>query len=116
MNKVLGKIKSCELVIRDGVIGFVFDLSLSGGSSGVTDTKNMWRTIKEVKHRHEATHDRYKWTVEDRNNYLISSVDTINQLMNDANVYKFSDLKDIPVEVTLDGFSLVSFRILTEVL
>ena len=36
--------------------------------------------------------------------------------MNDANVYKFSDLKDIPVEVTLDGFSLVSFRILTEVL
>ena len=116
MNKVLGKIKSCELVIRDGVIGFVFELSINGGSSGVTDAKNMWRTIKEVKHRHEATHDRYKWTVEDRNNYLISSVDTINQLMNDANVYKFSDLKDIPVEVTLDVFSLVSFRILTEVL
>ena len=116
MKEVLGKIKSCELVIQDCGIGFVFDLSLNGGSSGVTDAKNMWRTIKEVKHRHEATHDRYKWTVEDRNNYLISSVDHINQLMNDANVYKFSDLKDIPVEVTLDGFSLVSFRILTEVL
>lgn len=116
MNKVLGKIKSCELVIRDGVIGFVFDLSLSGGSSGVIDAKNMWQTIKEVKLRNEATHDRYQWTVEDRNNYLISSMDHINQLMNDANVYKFSDLKDIPIEVTLDGFSLVSFRILTEVL
>ena len=116
MKEVLGKIKSCELVIRDGVIGFVFDLSINGGSSGVTDAKNMWQTIKEVKHRNEATHDRYKWTVEDRNNYMISSMDHINQLMNDANVYKFSDLKDIPIEVTLDGFSLVSFRILTEVL
>mgnify|MGYP003612283899 CR=1 FL=1 len=116
MNKVLGKIKSCELAIRDGVIGFVFELSINGGSSGVTDAKNMWQTIKEVKHRNEATHDRYKWTVEDRNNYLISSVDHINHLMNDANVYKFSDLKDKPIEVTLDGFSLVSFRILTEVL
>lgn len=116
MKKVLGKIKSCKLVIRDGVIDFVFDLSLSVGSSGVTDAKHMWRTIKEVKHRHEATHDRYKWTVEDRNNYMISSMDHINQLMNDANVYKFSDLKDIPIEVTLDGFSLVSFRILTEVI
>lgn len=116
MNKVLGKIKSCELVIRDCGIGFVFNLSLSGGDSGVTDSKNMWRTIKEVKCIQESTHDSYKWNVEDRNNYLISSVDHINQLMNDANVYKFSDLKDIPIEVTLDGFNLVSFRILIEVL
>ena len=116
MNKVLGKIKSCELVIRDGAIGFVFELSINGGSSGVTDSKNMWNTIREVKHRNEATHDRYQWTVEDRNNYMISSMDHINQLMNDANVYKFSDLKDVPIDVTLDGFSLVSFRILTEVL
>ena len=116
MKEVLGKIKSCELVIQDCGIGFVFDLSINGGASGVTDAKNMWQTIKEVKHRNEATHDRYQWTVEDRNKYLISSVDHINQLMNDANVYKFSDLKDKPVEVTLDGFNLVSFRILTEVL
>ncbi len=116
MDKVLGKIKSCELAIRDGVIGFVFDLSIEGGSSGVTDAKNMWRTIKEVQLRKEATHDRYKWTVKDRDNEMIVAVDHINQLMSDANVYKFSDLKDKPVEVTLDGFNLVSFRILTEVL
>ena len=34
MRVLLGKIKSCELVIQDCGIGFVFDLSLNGGSSG----------------------------------------------------------------------------------
>lgn len=116
METKLGKIKSCELVIQDYGIGFTFELSIDGGISGVTDTMNMWKTVREVKKRIEATHNAYKWTVEDRNNCLISKVDHINQLMNDAKVYKFSDLKDVPIEVTLDGFSLVSFRILTEVL
>lgn len=116
METKLGKIKSCELVIQDYGIGFVFDLSIESGSSGVIDSTNMWKTVREVKQRIEATHNGYKWTVEDRNNCLIASVDHINQLMNDAKVYKFSDLKDVPIEVTLDGFSLVSFRILTEVL
>ena len=116
METKLGKIKSCELVIQDYGIGFVFDLSIESGSSGVIDSTNMWKTVREVKQRIEATHNRYKWTVEDRNNCLISKVDHINQLMNDAKVYKFSALKDVPIEVTLDGFSLVSFRILTEVL
>ena len=116
METKLGKIKSCELVIQDSGIGFVFDLSIESGSSGVIDSTNKWKTVREVKQRIEATHNRYKWTVEDRNNCLISAVDHINQLMNDAKVYKFSDLKNVPIEVTLDGFSLVSFRILTEVL
>ena len=116
METKLGKIKSCELVIQDYGIGFVFDLSTDGGISGVTDATNMWKTVRDVKQRIEATHNGYKWTVEDRNNCLITSVDHINQLMNDANVCKFSDLKNVPIEVTLDGFSLVSFRILTEVL
>ena len=116
MKEVLGKIKSCELVIQDYGIGFVFDLSIDSGSSGVIDSTNMWKTVREVKQRIEATHNGYKWTVEDRNNCLIASVDNINQMMNDANVRKFSDLKNVPIEVTLDGFQLVSFRILTEVL
>jgi len=116
MKIKLGKIRSCDLVIQDLGIGFMFDLSIDGGSSGVVCSKNMWQTIKEVKQRNEATHDRYQWTVEDRNEYLINSVDHINRLMNEAKVYKFSDLKDMPVEMTLDGFKLASFRILTEVL
>lgn len=116
MGTKLGKIKSCELVIQEYGIGFVFDLSIDGGNSGVIDSTNMWKTVREVKQRIEATHNGYKWTVEDRNNCLIASVDNINQMMNDANVRKFSDLKNVPIEVTLEGFQLVSFRILTEVL
>lgn len=116
METKLGKIKSCELVIQDYGIGFVFDLSIDGGSSGVIDSTNMWKTVREVKQRIEATHNHYKWTVQDRDNQMILAVDNINQLMNDAKVCKFSDLKNIPIEVTLDGFNLVSFRILTEVL
>ena len=116
METKLGKIKSCELVIQDYGIGFVFDLSIDSGNSGVIDSTNMWKTVREVKQRIEATHNGYKWTVEDRNNRLIASADNINQMMNDANVRKFSDLKNVPIEVTLDGFQLVSFRILTEVL
>lgn len=116
MKIKLGKIKYCDLIIQDFGIGFMFDLSIDGGSSGVVDYKNMWNTIKEVKRCNEATHERYQWTVGERNEYLINSVDHINHLMNEAKVYKFSDLKDIPVEITLDGFKLVSFRILTEVL
>ena len=116
METKLGKIKSCELVIQDYGIGFVFELSTDGGSSGVTDATNIWKTVQDIKQRIEATHNGYKWKVEDRNNCLIARVDRINQLMNDANVSKFSDLKNVPIEVTLDGFSLVSFRILTEVL
>lgn len=116
METKLGKIKSCELVIQDYGIGFMFELSLENGSSGVLDTTNMWKTVREVKQRIEATHNHYKWTVQDRDNQMILAVDNINQLMNAAKVYKFSDLKNVPVEVTLDGVSLVSFRVLTEVL
>ena len=52
MNKVLGKIKSCELVIRDGVIGFVFELSINGGSSGVADLK----VVDPVIEKEDQTH------------------------------------------------------------
>ena len=116
METKLGKIKSCELVIQDCGIGFIFDLSIEGGCSGVIDSSNMWRDVKSVEQRINATHDYYKWTVEDRDKQLVLVVDNINQLMIDANVRKFSDLKNVPIEVTLDGFQLVSFRILTEVL
>lgn len=46
MRVLLGKIKSCELVIQDCGIGFVFDLSLNGGSSGVTDVVKYLKYIK----------------------------------------------------------------------
>jgi hypothetical protein len=61
--------------------------------------------------------DKYtKWTEEDRSNQRVEMVKKIDKLLSDAKVQTIDQLKDKPIEVTTDNFSVKSWRILTEVL
>jgi len=57
-----------------------------------------------------------KWTEQDRTNHFGNILRRVNELVDDAKVNSFSNLKNIPVEIELDRRRVESFRILKEVL
>jgi len=61
--------------------------------------------------------DKYtKWTEEDRSNKRVEMIKKINKLLKDAKVKTIDELQDKPIEITNEGLTLKSWRILTEVL
>lgn len=61
--------------------------------------------------------DKYcKWTIQDQTNAYGGTLRKVTKLMKEAKVDDVSKLEGKPVEVTLDGNLLQSWRILTEVL
>lgn len=61
--------------------------------------------------------DKYtKWTEEDRSNQRVEMIKKINKLLKDAKVKTIDELKGKPIEITNEGLTLKSWRILTEVL
>lgn len=57
-----------------------------------------------------------KWSEEERNAALIDMINQVIKIMKDAKITNISDLKNKPVEVTIDRNMFKDFRILTEVL
>lgn len=107
-EKLLGKISN----VRFGFIPdypFLFGLDLtfklsdnSGIGTGGKYTVNISETCK--------------WSEEERNAALIDMINQIIKIMKDAKITNISDLKNKPVEVTIDRNIFKDFRILTEVL
>ena len=107
-GKILGKISS----VRFGFIPdmpFLFGLDLMfklGDGSGIgTGGAYTVNVSKEC-----------KWTTKERETGITEMVDKVGQILHDAKVSNVYSLKDIPVEVTIEGNTFRDFRILTEVL
>lgn len=108
-EKRIGKIKSVRFGhggYQDAMIGISFDLGSETGW-GVGDFWGAWA----IEH-----YSACKWTPEDRLRQVGETVMRINALLSDAKVHDIADLKDKPVEVIIEGNTLKSWRILTEVI
>lgn len=111
MEKKLGKIKAVRFGLggyQHAMIGLTVELGANGW--GVNDFKGSWdaETIK----RSEYT----KWTEEERSAGYDETMRFLSKLLKDAKVESVDELKDIPVEVTLEWMMLKEWRILTEVI
>lgn len=104
-EKLLGKIEQVNFGKFDDRIGIFFTLSVGG--YGVNDFWGDWSIERS---------DYCKWTDEDRIKNLGKMVMRVNALLSDAKVESVHDLKDLPIEATIDRMQLVSWRVLKEVL
>lgn len=109
-RKVLGKIASAkfgEVSDYPFLMGLLLDFSLDGGRGGVGDGEKFTINMSED----------CKWTTkEERRIAIEEQMDAIYKLLNDAKVCTVDQLKNKPVEVTLENNTFKDFRILTEVL
>jgi hypothetical protein len=105
----LGRISNIRLGeggYDDAMFGVSVTLSMEGGSTAVGDFKGWWATY--------PTHAKYsevEWAAEHAKTY-----DWLRQIMASAKVRDLTKLQGLPVEVSLDGGRLTSWRVLTEVL
>lgn len=110
--KYLGKIESVSLGIG-GYQAAMFGLSVSlsfDGSHGCGDFRGTWCPgVVDVR---PGT----KWTEAERSHMHDTLVRFIAKLLVDAKKKDLYQLKGVPVEVEMDGMSLKSWRVLTEVL
>lgn len=112
-EKVLGKIKSISFGItgyNDMMLGYSIEFSLNGGSMGVF-TNEGFLDYNKVKHTEHC-----KWTEEERDLGMVDTLKKLSDVFNLAKVDTIDKLKNIPVEVTLEGNTFKSWRVLTEVL
>ena len=111
MRKELGKITSVKFGLdgyQEAMLGISFQFEM--GNLGCCDFEGYWdpETI--------ACSPQSKWTEEDRDKRLANTMRYISKLLKDAKVKSVEELKGKPVELTFDLATLVSWRILTEVL
>jgi hypothetical protein len=107
-RKELGKITHANFG-WGGYQDVMFGLSLqfSGSAWGCGDFKGAWGV---------AWTESCKWTEEDRLRDLGKTCMFLKDLMTKAKVKSVEDLVGVPVEVTFDGNTLRSWRVLEEVL
>jgi hypothetical protein len=113
MNTELGRISKVTFGhtgYQDTMLGIHFELSLKCKSRILGDYRSAWDPQLIPCSEHS------KWTEEERNQTFADIMHYISQLLADAKVHNIQDLEGIPVEITLDGLKLDSWRILTEVL
>lgn len=111
MEKKLGKIEKVHFGLggyQGAMIGL--HVTLGDGSWGVGDSRANWdaEQIKWSEHT--------KWTEEERDQSYAEIMRYVSTLLKEAKVNSVDMLKGKPVEVTFDGNTLKSWRILTEVL
>lgn len=106
----IGKIRKVKFGFggyQDAQFGVSFDIGSDKLGWGVGDFRGYWAT----------EHDkRCKWSEQDRLASLGETCMWLSKILNDAKVSDISKLIGIPVEVTFDGNTLKSWRVLTEVI
>lgn len=108
MRKEIGKIESIRFGkggYQDAMVGVTFNLT--GPSWGVSDFWGYWGFERSGTE---------KWTDHERQLHLGGVVMRISSLMSQAGVSDFTELKGKPVEAEFGPNTLISWRILTEVL
>jgi len=110
-EKALGKIEKVYFGYggyQDMQFGLTVVLSFDGCGS-VDFISGGWGETVQV--------DQYtKWTEKDRQIQRAKMVKEIDKLLKDAKVKTIDELKGKPIEITNEGLTLKSWRILTEVL
>jgi len=93
---------------NDAMLGVFF--TFTGKNCGISSERSTWdhNLVKVTEHA--------KWTEEDRSHQYDEMMRYVSDLLKDAKVNNFDNLRGKPVEVTLEGNQLKSWRILTEVL
>jgi len=107
----LGKIQKVWFGLggyQDACIGIHFTLGADGWGTG--DSRSAW-DANLIKHSEDC-----QWTEESRSAQYSDIVRYISDLLKQAKVDSIDQLKGIPIEITFDGMTLQSWRILTEVL
>lgn len=110
---LLGKIKSIEFGItgyNEMMLGYSIEFSLDGGTMGVA-TSEGFLDYNRVKYSEHC-----KWTEEERDIGMVDMLKRLSDVLKQAKVNTIDKLKNIPVEVTLEGNTFKSWRVLTEVL
>lgn len=108
MIKRIGKIKEISFGFggyNDAMLGVSVILGSDKESWGIGDFKGTWANRS----------DGAKWSVADQIKTWGETVAWVRDLLQDAKKLKVEDLAGTPVEVTFDGNSLKSWRVLTEV-
>lgn len=107
----LGKIESATFGIggyQEASIGLSIGLAFDGGTH-CGDFKGFWSTdIKVTEHT--------KWTEADRSKSFDDVVRFLDKILRESKKRHVGELVGVPVEVTCEGMTLKSWRILTEVL
>lgn len=108
IEKLLGKISNVRFgFIPDYPFLFGLDLTFKLSDNTVIGTGGKYTVnISEA----------CKWSEEEKNAALIDMINQIIKVMEDAKIINISDLKNKPVEVTIDRNTFKDFRILIEVL
>lgn len=110
MKKQIGKIQCIKIGMgghQDAMFGISFTLSSTKDSWGVGD---FWGTWADDPGEHA------KWTKKSQRNIEGKTFARIKELIKIAKVDDVKKLLGIPVEVTIDGNQLHSWRILEEVI
>lgn len=112
MEKKIGKISNIRLGYggyQDAQFGLTVELYSSKECWGVTDFKGFWSIGTKCDKN-------CRWTENDREKSFAGVMILVNKLLEETNKESLDQLKGIPVEVTFDGITLKSWRILTEAL
>ena len=113
MENRIGKIESVKfghVGYNDAELGIQFTFSSKKDSWGVGWSKAYWDS-EIIKHNKNT-----QWTEAERDNAFAGVMKYISKLLKQAKVSDFTQLKNIPVEVTFEGNCLKDWRILEEVL
>jgi len=111
ITKYLGKIDSINFGLggyQESMLGLHICFSFDK-CSFICTSNSYWDTTIECG-------ERAKWKESDRFNKYASIIYKVSELLKQAKVRDISKLKNIPVEIKMDGNSLHSWRILEEVL
>jgi hypothetical protein len=111
MEKKLGKIEE----VRFGLGGYQgamlgLHVTLGDGGWGVGDSRANWDAEMI------DSNGRSTWSESDRDGWYAEIMRYVSKLLKEAKVDSVDKLKGKPVEVTFEGNTLKSWRILTEVL
>lgn len=103
----LGKITSAEFGFG-GYDDAMFGLSLTfqGGGVGICDFIGTWATWSEG----------CKWSMDDQADVFAETVNRLRDTLKAAKCKHVGELIGVPVEVTIDGNRLKSWRVLEEVI
>lgn len=107
-EKILGKIDFAQFgTVTDYpfLIGLQLGFKLGDGG-GIMDGGKYTVNISKA----------CKWSEQERGIAVVSAIEDVYKLLNDAKVNYVSQLINKPVEVTIESRAFKSFRILTEVL
>lgn len=108
-GKFLGKITKCKFGLggrQDAMIGVSFVFQFDGICS-VSDFWGAWAIPRS---------DYAKWSEQDRIDELGKTCMRLTDVLNQAKKESVSDLVGVPVEITISGQTLKSWRVLTEVI